>query len=66
MLTDFVKMAVPEADQLKSELKAAQEKLFGFQTRIKEAKLPVKSSRRPCMILENIIKPTTRGLSLME
>ena len=41
MLTDFVKMAVPEADQLKSELKAAQEKLFGFQTRIKEAKLPV-------------------------
>ena len=41
MLTDFVKAAVPEADQLKSELKAAQEKLFGFQTRIKEAKLPV-------------------------
>ena len=41
MLTDFVKAAVPEEEELKSELKAAQEKLAGFQTRIKEGKLPV-------------------------
>ena len=41
MLTDFVKAAVPEEEQLKSELKAAQEKLAGFQTMIKDGKLPV-------------------------
>ena len=41
MLEDFVKAEVPEEQQLKSELKAAQDKLFAYQTKIKEAKLPV-------------------------
>ena len=41
MLKDFVKAAEPQEDELKKELKQAQEKLFGYQTQIKEAKLPV-------------------------
>ena len=41
MLKDFVKAVEPDEDALKAELKQAQEKLFGFQTQIKEAKLPV-------------------------
>ena len=41
MLKDFVKATPPQDDLLKKELKAAQEKLAGYQTRIKEAKLPV-------------------------
>ena len=41
MLKDFVKAAEPEAEEFKKELKEAQEKLFGYQMQIKEAKLPV-------------------------
>ncbi len=41
MLTDFVKAAAPETEELKAAIKAERERLAGFQTRIKEAKLPV-------------------------
>ena len=41
MLKDFVKAAEPVEEEFKQELKQAQEKLFSFQTKIKEAKLPV-------------------------
>ena len=41
MLKDFVKAAEPGEEEFKQELKQAQEKLFSFQTKIKEAKLPV-------------------------
>ena len=41
MLKDFVKAAEPEPEEFKKELKEAQEKLFGYQMQIKEAKLPV-------------------------
>lgn len=41
MLVDYVKPAKPQDEQVKAKLKEAQEKLAGFQTRIKEAKLPV-------------------------
>ncbi|MCR4805207.1 MAG: polyphosphate:AMP phosphotransferase [Clostridia bacterium] len=41
MLKDFVKALPPEADQLSSEVKKEQEKLFASQMKIKEAKLPV-------------------------
>ena len=41
MLKDFVKAAEPEEEELKKELKEAQEKLFGYQMQIKQAKLPV-------------------------
>ena len=41
MLTDFVKAYVPETEELKASIKTERERLAGFQTRIKEAKLPV-------------------------
>ena len=41
MLKDFVKAIEPEEEELRKELKEAQAKLAGFQTQIKEAKLPV-------------------------
>ena len=41
MLKDFVKAAEPEEEELKKELKQAQEKLAGYQMQIKNAKLPV-------------------------
>lgn len=41
MLKEFAKAAVPEAEELKTELKAAQAQLAGYQMKIKEAKLPV-------------------------
>ena len=41
MLKDFVKATPPEDEQLKQELKKAQETLAGYQMKIKEAKLPV-------------------------
>ena len=41
MLKDFVKALPPEADQLSSEVKKEQEKLFASQMKIKDAKLPV-------------------------
>ncbi|MBR1407349.1 MAG: phosphate--AMP phosphotransferase [Clostridia bacterium] len=41
MLKDFVKSIPPEAEQLSSELKKEQEKLFASQMKIKDAKLPV-------------------------
>ncbi len=41
MLTDFVKTAAPKTEELKAAIKAERERLAGFQTRIKEAKLPV-------------------------
>ncbi len=41
MLKAFVKPAKPEAEALEQERKAAQEKLAGFQMKIKEAGLPV-------------------------
>ncbi len=41
MLKDFVKAAKPDDDTLQAALKKEQETLAGYQTRIKEAKLPV-------------------------
>ena len=41
MLKDFSKAAPPEAEELKKERRLAQEKLAGWQMKIKEAKLPV-------------------------
>ncbi len=41
MLKDFVRAEKPEEEQLSQELKQAREKLAGYQTLIKEAKLPV-------------------------
>lgn len=41
MLKEFSKAVIPEADVLKQELKQEQEKLAGYQMKIKEAKLPV-------------------------
>ncbi|MBQ1310525.1 MAG: phosphate--AMP phosphotransferase [Blautia sp.] len=41
MLKDFVKATPPEEEELKQQLKAAQTELAAFQTKIKEAKLPV-------------------------
>ena len=41
MLKEFSKAARPEGEELKRELKLAQEKLAGYQMKIKEAKLPV-------------------------
>ena len=41
MLKDFIKPVRPEAEEEERERAAAQETLFGFQTKIKEAKLPV-------------------------
>ena len=41
MLKDFVKALPPDEEQIKAELKTEREKLAAFQTKIKEAKLPV-------------------------
>ena len=41
MLKDFAKATPPEEEQLKAEIKQAQLELAGYQTRIKEANLPV-------------------------
>ena len=41
MLKDFVKAVEPGEEEFKKELKEAQEKLFGYQMQIKQAKLPV-------------------------
>ena len=41
MLKDFVKAQEPEEEELRRELKEAQEKLAGYQMQIKNAKLPV-------------------------
>ena len=41
MLKDFVKALPPDEEQLKKELRSAKEQLAGFQTKIKEARLPV-------------------------
>ena len=41
MLKDHVKMSMPDEETLRAELKAAQEKLSGYQMKIKEARLPV-------------------------
>ncbi len=41
MLKDHVKMSMPDEETLRTELKAAQEKLSGYQMKIKEARLPV-------------------------
>ena len=41
MLKDFAKATPLTGDQLRQELKAAQEQLAGYQMKIKEAKLPV-------------------------
>ncbi len=41
MLNDFVKTVKPEKEEIKTRLKAEEDKLFGFQMKIKEAKLPV-------------------------
>ena len=41
MLKDFVKAAKPDEETIRAELKKEQEILAGYQTRIKEAKLPV-------------------------
>ena len=41
MLNDFVKAARPGTEELRARLKAEEEKLFGFQMKIKEARLPV-------------------------
>ena len=41
MLKDFVKPVEPGEEELKKELKEAQEKLASYQMEIKNAKLPV-------------------------
>jgi len=41
MLKDFVRAEQPEDEQLSLEVKQAREQLAGYQTQIKEAKLPV-------------------------
>ncbi|MBQ6469157.1 MAG: polyphosphate:AMP phosphotransferase [Lachnospiraceae bacterium] len=41
MLKDFVKALPPDEEQIKKELRSAKEQLAGFQTKIKEARLPV-------------------------
>ena len=41
MLKDFVKAAKPDDETLRTALKKEQETLAGYQTKIKEAKLPV-------------------------
>ena len=41
MLKDFVKSTPPEADVLKQRLKEERAKLFGYQMKLKEARLPV-------------------------
>ena len=41
MLKDFVKAVEPDEEELKKELKEAQEKLASYQMEIKNAKLPV-------------------------
>lgn len=41
MLKDFVKMDWPDDEDIRTEIKTEQEKLAGFQIRIKEKKLPV-------------------------
>ena len=41
MITDFVKLKMPDKDALKQELSTERDKLFASQTKIKEAKLPV-------------------------
>ena len=41
MLSDFVKAAQPGSEELKTKLKEEREKLFGYQMKLKEAKLPV-------------------------
>ncbi len=41
MLKDFVKAAKPEPDQLSAEIRQQRDRLAVFQTKIKEAKLPV-------------------------
>ena len=41
MLNDFVKAAKPEKEEIKTRLRAEEDKLFGFQMKIKEARLPV-------------------------
>ena len=41
MLKDFVKAQEPDEEELRKELKEAQEKLAGYQMQIKSAKLPV-------------------------
>ena len=41
MLKDFVKAAKPDDDALREALKKEQETLAGYQTKIKEARLPV-------------------------
>jgi polyphosphate:AMP phosphotransferase len=41
MLKDYIKAAKPDDESLKAELKEERAKLFGYQMRLKEAKLPV-------------------------
>jgi len=41
MLKDFVKAVEPDEEELKKELKEAQEKLASYQMEIKSARLPV-------------------------
>ena len=41
MLREYVKPAKPEDEVMKEQLKEERAKLFGYQMKIKEAKLPV-------------------------
>ena len=41
MLKDYVKSVQPDDEALKSALKDERAKLFGYQMRLKEARLPV-------------------------
>ena len=41
MLKEYVSPALPDKEELKQEIKAERDRLFGYQMRLKEAKLPV-------------------------
>ncbi len=41
MLKEYINPAVPDKEELKAEIKIERERLFGYQMKLKEAKLPV-------------------------